>query len=130
MVYYGSEQYYGGGDDPFNREPLWTNMDREKRLYKMLATMNAVRKEMRIWSEPQVERYLDDDIFVFSRGKLTVAVTNRDSTQKRTVNFHPYADGTVLCNIFWATDCVTVTNGGFDVVLVGGEPKVFRPQQH
>lgn len=25
-VYYGSEQNYGGGDDPFNREQLWTNM--------------------------------------------------------------------------------------------------------
>lgn len=27
IVYYGTEQGYGGGNDPLNREQLWTNMD-------------------------------------------------------------------------------------------------------
>ena len=29
VFYYGGEQYYGGGEDPNNREPLWDNYNTE-----------------------------------------------------------------------------------------------------
>jgi alpha-amylase len=128
MVYYGTEQYFGGKQDPYNREPIWKNMNRESRLYKMLAAMNGLRKSHEIWNKPQIERYLDNEIFVFSRGFVTVAVTNRDTTQTRQVTFHPYSEGTQLCNIFYASDCVKVEGGKFQVTLVGGEPKVYEPR--
>jgi len=33
FYYYGSEQYYAGGNDPNNREPLWTNLNTGSDLY-------------------------------------------------------------------------------------------------
>lgn len=35
-VYYGSEQNYGGGNDPFNREQLWTNFFTSTDTYQIL----------------------------------------------------------------------------------------------
>ncbi len=29
IVYYGSEQMFNGGNDPYNREPLWRRMDKQ-----------------------------------------------------------------------------------------------------
>ena len=34
FVYYGSEQYYGGGADPHNREVLWNNFNTQSPLYQ------------------------------------------------------------------------------------------------
>merc|ERR1719454_863256 len=33
FVYYGTEQYYGGCNDPANRESLWQDMDTSSDLY-------------------------------------------------------------------------------------------------
>jgi alpha-amylase len=33
IVYYGSEQNYAGGNDPHNREPLWTAMNKATEQY-------------------------------------------------------------------------------------------------
>lgn len=44
FVYYGTEQYYGGGNDPKNRESLWQDMNTNSELYKTIATVNAARK--------------------------------------------------------------------------------------
>lgn len=34
FVYYGSEQYFGGGADPNNREPLWGSFNTQSALYQ------------------------------------------------------------------------------------------------
>lgn len=33
FVYYGTEQYFGGGNDPANRESLWANMNTQMDFY-------------------------------------------------------------------------------------------------
>jgi alpha-amylase len=34
IMYYGTEQYFDGGNDPFDREPLWTtNLDTSGYMY-------------------------------------------------------------------------------------------------
>jgi len=33
IFYYGTEQGFKGGNDPQNREPLWTNLDKTHPLY-------------------------------------------------------------------------------------------------
>jgi len=40
FVYYGSEQYFGGGNDPKNREPLWGNFNTQSALYQQIAKVN------------------------------------------------------------------------------------------
>lgn len=52
------------------------------------------------------------------------------ATQTRSITYHPYTDGTTLCNAFDCGDCVTVANGAFTVSLVSGEPKVYDPTLH
>lgn len=36
IIYYGTEQAYHGGNDPENREPLWTNMNTNSEMYKYI----------------------------------------------------------------------------------------------
>lgn len=50
FVYYGSEQYYAGGNDPNNRESLWQDMNTSSDLYKIIAKVNAQRKKSAIWN--------------------------------------------------------------------------------
>ncbi len=50
----------------------------------------------------QVQRYSDDSFYAFTRGTTFVALTNvgsNGSSQQRTITYHPYADGTKLCNL-------------------------------
>ena len=43
FVYYGTEQYYGGGNDPANGESLWNAMNTSSDLYRIIAKVNAQR---------------------------------------------------------------------------------------
>lgn len=40
FFYYGSEQGYGGGNDPYNREVLWNNFNPNHDIYKFVKTIN------------------------------------------------------------------------------------------
>ena len=41
FTYYGTEQYYGGGNDPANRESLWNAMNTSSDFYQIIAKVNA-----------------------------------------------------------------------------------------
>lgn len=59
IIYYGTEQYFSGGNDPQNREILWRNLDKNTDMYQFIAKINAARKKFKIWNQAQVERYAD-----------------------------------------------------------------------
>jgi alpha-amylase len=40
IVYYGTEQHFAGGNDPYDREPLWNNLDTTSDLYNYIKTIN------------------------------------------------------------------------------------------
>lgn len=129
IVYYGAEQYFAGGNDPQNREILWNNLDTSTDMYGFLAKINKARKNSQIWASGQVERYADSEVFVYSRGKFLVALTNKVSGMvEKFISYHPFSNGEVICNIFYPeTDCITV-NGGFEVYLSNGEVKIYIPK--
>ena len=129
IVYYGDEQAYGGGQDPMNREALWTNMNAESDIYKYIKTINTFRKDTQFFSLDQTQRYADNNFYAFTRGQYFFAFTNCIDYQARSISFHPYAEGTTLCNLFHKGDCVQVKNGQFPVVLTNGEVKIFVPTQ-
>ena len=54
-----------------------------------------------LYNAQQIERYVDDQFFAFSRGNVLVATTNIGSGQSftRTITYHPYSDGTSELNI-------------------------------
>jgi len=131
IIYYGTEQGYRGGPDPANREVLWPNYGRNV-LTDFIQLVVNYRKKAKVWNFPQVQRYADDQFYAFTRGNSFVATTNVGGsgvTIQRTISYHPYPDGTTLCNLFFPSDCVKVQNGIFIVVLVAGECKIFHPGQ-
>ena len=45
IIYQGQEQHYRGGEDPYNREPLWfSGYNVQAELYTFVKQMNAIRK--------------------------------------------------------------------------------------
>jgi alpha-amylase len=132
IMYYGTEQGYAGGNDPNNREPLWTSgFKTNTDLFQVISKLANYRLSAKLYSYPQVQRYSDDQFYAFTRSTTFVALTNGGSNQAqimRTITYHPYADGTKLCNLFYPTqDCINVTAGKFNVYLNNGEFKVFYP---
>lgn len=94
MIYYGTEQAFGGGNDPFNREVLWNNLNQDHEMYKFIQTINRARKATNSASQPQIERYVDAEIFAFSRGFLFAAFSSKlDRAVHKVITFHPYTEG-------------------------------------
>jgi len=80
IVYYGTEQEFDGGNDPYDRMPLWTtNLNTDAPVYKYLAALNKARKDHKIWEQEQIERWADDSFYAFSRGDVLVTLTNDQS---------------------------------------------------
>ncbi|KAL0485589.1 alpha-amylase [Acrasis kona] len=133
IVYYGSEQLFNGGADPYNRETLWNHFNTNSEMYNFFKILVAFRKAHidEIVTSDHVERYISDEFYAFSRGKVFIATTNVGSSYARVqhdVTYHPYDEGTLLCDLFYPTDCVKIENGEFTVVLLHGESKVFYPK--
>ena len=126
VFYYGGEQYYSGGADPNNREPLWDNYNTGSDLYKILAKTNSIRKSKSIWNNDIVQRYADDNFYAFTRGDVLACFTNTNSLQ-RTITYHEFAEGSTLCNVLSDGDCVTVSGGSININM-GEYPKIYVKQ--
>ena len=126
VFYYGGEQYYSGGADPNNREPLWDNYNTSSDLYGILAKVHALRKKVSIWNLGIIQRYADDNFYAFTRGDVLACFTNSNGIQ-RSITYHDFKDGDKLCNIIDENDCVSV-NGGSINIQMGDYPKVYVKQ--
>ena len=126
VFYYGGEQYYAGGADPGNREPLWDNYNTKSVLYGLLKATNDLRKKVKIWNFAITQRYADDNFYAFTRGNVLACFTNTNSLQ-RTITYHEFSEGTKLCNILYDGDCVSVSGGGI-YINMGDYPKVYVKQ--
>ena len=126
VFYYGGEQYFSGGADPKNREPLWDNYNTGTDLYKILAKTNKLRKSQNIWNHDIVQRYADDNFYAFTRGNVLACFTNTNSLQ-RTITYHDFSEGTRLCNALADGDCVTVSGGSINIHM-GDYPKIYVKQ--
>ena len=126
VFYYGGEQYFSGGDDPNNREPMWDHYNTDTDLYKILGKVHEVRKKQKTWDKTIVQRYADDNFYAFTKGDVLVCLTNTNSLQ-RTITYHEFSEGTKLCNALSDGDCVTVTGEGINIEM-GNYPKVYVKQ--
>eukprot|EP00455_Lapot_gusevi_P013040 TRINITY_DN1628_c0_g1_i9.p1 TRINITY_DN1628_c0_g1~~TRINITY_DN1628_c0_g1_i9.p1 ORF type:complete len:197 (-),score=66.83 TRINITY_DN1628_c0_g1_i9:100-660(-) len=130
IVYYGTEQAFHGGNDPQNREVLWTSQyDTNSTLYTFLANVINTRKTFHVWEFPQVEQLSADTMYAFTRGDVLVALTNLGTRAVLSTSVPvPYTDGSVLCSIFDDRDCPMVDNGHVSVSFDGGRPNIYVPQ--
>jgi alpha-amylase len=128
ILYYGSEQGYSGGNDPGCREPLWTNMNKNHELYKFVQTLNRARAAHGAQSQPFEQKWVDDNLYAFTRGRFFVAVTNRVNMQVNVnVPNAGFSEGQNVCNIFNSGDCVRISGGKLPINLSNGEVKVYIP---
>ena len=95
-------------------------------VYQMVKFLNNFRNRIQIWNLPQVQRYADDQFYAFTRGNYFFAFTNQDGNFSRNITYHPYSNGTKLCNIYDKNDNVTVNNGQFNVSMGSGNFKIFE----
>jgi alpha-amylase len=129
ILYYGDEQAYAGGNDPYDREILWPNLKNTGSvMYTFVSQVVKYRKNNQLWNYSWIERYAANNFYAYSRGKALMAFSNTDNNLMYWVTYHPYNVGDVVCNIFYATDCVTVTTQGLPVYLDGGECKLYQPK--
>lgn len=126
ILYYGSEQGFSGGSDPKNREPLWNNFNQNHELYLFIQKILGARGKTEWYKYEQIQRYSDQQFYAFSRGTSLFLSTNQKNQVVKTITYHPYKNGDVICNIFWYdSDCITVQNGQFTVYLTNGESKIY-----
>jgi len=62
-------------------------------IYTFVKTILSARKAHSIWSQSQIERYIDDNFYAYSRGDFLVALTNTGGSVVRSVTYHPYSEG-------------------------------------
>ncbi len=125
IVYYGDEQGYGGGDDPQNREELWTNLNTNSEIYKMLKKVIAVRKNYKVWNYEYKEIARKDYMLAFSRGTVMVVLTHNKAIDEDISNV-PFPNGAKLCDaISDYSDCTIVRNGKVHLSIAVNKNKVF-----
>ena len=128
IFYYGGEQYYKGGQDPYNREPLWDNYDTDSPLYKILGKINGIRKKYSIWDFPIVQNFADKQFYAFSRGDIFACFSITYGVERHIVH-HNYENGDKFCNILddEKEDCITVSDGILNVIMEE-YPKIYIKQ--
>lgn len=129
FFYYGSEQGFSGGNDPFNREVMWRSFNRGSDLFQFVATLNRARKAQNVVNQPFQEKWVDDQLYAYTRGSFLVALTNNVNQQVHVdIPNTGFNEGQQVCNIFYSGDCVKIANGKLPVYLLNGEVKVFVPK--
>lgn len=73
------------------------------------------------------------DLYVFTRGPVLVALTNRKTTTPQILPgpSHNFRPGEKVCNVFFPQgDCEVVgMDGTLRIVLLNGEQKIFVPKR-
>ena len=127
VFYYGGEQFFNGGGDPNNREPLWGHYDTASDMYVALKKANEVRVNKKIWTTEVVQRYADDVFYAFTRGDVLVCLTRGESCS-RSITYHEFNIGDKLCNALDSNDCVTVDSSKSIAINMGQDPKIYVKQ--
>jgi len=128
VIYYGDEQYFSGGGDPYCREALWeSGYNKDSRLYQLYRTGLYYRKNLTIWDKELNQLAFDKDFYAFRRGNDTLAAisTALSDNLERTFDNDKIEPGE-YCNIFVKDDCINITDK--ITLTIGKAPKVYIPE--
>lgn len=148
-IYYGTEQQFDGGNDPFNREPLWeSGYDTENETFQYIKHLIEVRKDLAPlrrgdlqirWSTSRTGDEEDAGIFAFERtyrGETVLVVINTHDDKSSRTNFEGnamqtgFSAGTALTNVLddgsSTDDTATVgSNGELSVEVPPRSGKIY-----
>ncbi|KAG1240393.1 hypothetical protein G6F68_017707 [Rhizopus microsporus] len=126
VLYYGTEQSFKGGNDPNNREVLWTTgYSTTSDMYKFVTTLVKARKGSNSTVNMGIAQ--TDNVYVFQRGGSLVVVNNygQGSTNTVTVKAGSFSNGDTLTDVF-SNKSVTVQNNQITFQLQNGNPAIFQ----
>ncbi|PCH42776.1 glycoside hydrolase family 13 protein [Wolfiporia cocos MD-104 SS10] len=134
ILYYGQEQGYTGGNDPYNREALWlSGYEEDKPLVMHVRTLNAARKAAIAASDQYLNTSLkflsvSQNTLVVSKPPMLTLLTNGGSasTPSWSVPDVGYAGDEDLIDALSCDTMKADKDGGVSVQGSGGMPQV-RP---
>ncbi|KAK5168129.1 uncharacterized protein LTR77_006697 [Saxophila tyrrhenica] len=145
ILYEGQEQHFSasgsdnGGNDPYNREAVWTSgYDTDAELYQLVTKLNAARSAAiadnvaRPYLHYQSETlYADDSTLATRKGKMVTVLTNCGSEgDSYTVEFDAkYQPNKKLTEVLTCETAQADGEGKIEVEVTKGEPKVYYPTE-
>ncbi|AFR95631.1 alpha-amylase [Cryptococcus neoformans C23] len=135
-VYYGSEAGFNGGNDPENREPMWTsNYDTNSDMYKFFTALNAVRSAAGNASSTfytdkmTVSTPSESTLLVAKKPLMSVFSNSGSSASNTSVSVDSSSSGwAASTNVIDALTCESFTtdgSGNLAVTIYKGEPRVL-----
>lgn len=127
-IYYGTEQYFNGGGDPYCREDMFdgqfefgpsvgNNFDQTSFAYRLVRKLNQMRRAYSALRRGNLvvrEAHSSPGIFAYSRidgsQEVLVAVNTSDSSQTGEVWQTSFAPGTILVNLLNPSQTLTVNS--------------------
>ncbi|KAH8702697.1 glycoside hydrolase superfamily [Phaeosphaeriaceae sp. PMI808] len=131
IVYYGTEQAYGGGDDPANREDLWrSGFATTSDMYQAIKKLNGARKLAGgLAGNDHTHLYISSTAYAWSRagGNLVVLTTNAGGSSNAQHCFNTQKANGRWTDVFsGSTTAVTADgNGQVCVTASSGNPVVL-----
>lgn len=137
IAYYGQEQGFSGGEDPANREPMWTSDYSTSVIgYEFLANLTAFRKQAgaadpNFYTSPaEISTFTQHEIVV-SKGPMVAVLTNRGlGGASGTVSIPSNSSlpaATTVVDLFTCTSWQTDKDGASVVTVTNGQPQIILP---
>jgi alpha-amylase len=143
-LYYGTEQEFNGGNDPFNRERLWdTGFATDGGTFQWVKKLIAIRKAYSplrrgdltlIFTTTHVADEVDAGLVAFERAdggrRVLVAVDTRDQGSANAALTTHFAPGTTLVDVAGGSDAapLVVAEGGvLNVTVSARQTRIFVP---
>lgn len=143
-IYYGQEQMLDGGQDPYNREAMWTfDYNTSSETYVHIAKINRLRSFMASSRDesgrspittPLTSLYKDQTAWVYSKGPLLVALSSDGSSgsniQTLEIASTQFPPNTRLVDILSCNTSSVVKvrdKGSLRLSLKDGKPAVLYP---
>ncbi|KAM0270236.1 hypothetical protein ACHAQH_009518 [Verticillium albo-atrum] len=129
IVYYGTEQGYGGGADPANREDLWrSGFNTNHNIYQAIAKLNRARKNAGgLAGNDHVHLQVWTNAYAWSRagGDLVVLTTNFGSSRNSEYCFKTQRNNTTWNDVFGSGTYTSDGTGNVCVQIRNGLPVVL-----
>ncbi|KAL9040215.1 MAG: hypothetical protein Q9214_004578, partial [Letrouitia sp. 1 TL-2023] len=132
IIYQGQEQHFSGGNDPENREALWTSAYSTKApLYTFIASVNQIRNQ-EIYKSPAYltsrasVAYSDNHNIAIRKGHILTVFTNLGSnppSDNLTLSDTGFGPNEQMVEILTCSNSTINANGSLDVSLDSGRPQ-------
>ncbi|OJJ55916.1 hypothetical protein ASPSYDRAFT_92119 [Aspergillus sydowii CBS 593.65] len=140
IVYAGQEQHYEGGEDPYNREPVWwSGYSTQSELYQFIAATNKVRKlaidnDSGYVTSRNTPFYSDSNHIAMrkgSQGSQVITLLSNYGSGGSSYTFdlsnHGYSSGSKLVELYTCSSLQVDSSGNIPVPMSSGLPRTLVP---